>query len=92
MQNWREAFLHNPYLDFSQWFEALGVDKKQGNISAEESNGIIKKVSLKAYEAEFKVFIIWQAEKMNLAASNKLLKVLEETPAKNHVFPDFGKY
>lgn len=86
LTEWREAFVPNPYLTFSQWFEALGVDKKQGNIAAEESNEIIKKASLKPYEAEFKVFIIWQADKMNSSASNKLLKVLEEPPPKTLFF------
>jgi DNA polymerase-3 subunit delta' len=37
---------------------------------------------MKAYEAEYKVFIIWMIEKMHESASNKLLKTFEEPPDK----------
>ena len=43
---------------------------------------IIQKISLKAYEAEYKILIIWQPEQLNQASANALLKVLEEPPAK----------
>ncbi|MDP7567956.1 MAG: hypothetical protein QF383_06155, partial [Flavobacteriales bacterium] len=36
--------------------------------------------SLKNYEAEYRVVLIWLPEKMNLTVSNKLLKLLEEPP------------
>jgi DNA polymerase-3 subunit delta' len=41
----------------------------------------MRKLSLKTYEGEYKVMIIWMPEKMHMAASNKLLKLLEEPPA-----------
>jgi DNA polymerase III subunit delta' len=43
---------------------------------------VVKKLGLKAYEAEYKAMIIWMAEKMNIQAANKLLKILEEPPEK----------
>jgi DNA polymerase-3 subunit delta' len=42
----------------------------------------MRKLNLKAYEAEYKVAIIWMAEKLNVQAANKLLKLLEEPPEK----------
>ncbi|MBL7884070.1 MAG: DNA polymerase III subunit delta' [Bacteroidia bacterium] len=78
----REAFLDNPYLTLFNWFELLGAENKQAVIGVEESAEILRKLSLTTYEAEYKVMIIWQAEKMNQAAANKLLKILEEPPDK----------
>jgi DNA polymerase-3 subunit delta' len=37
---------------------------------------------LKAFEAEYKILIVWQPELMNIESANSLLKVLEEPPAK----------
>jgi DNA polymerase-3 subunit delta' len=39
-------------------------------------------LALKSYEGGYKIMIIWMADKMNIAASNKLLKLLEEPPEK----------
>ena len=78
---WRESVLSNPYMRLFQWLEYLGVENRQGFISKNESLQILKKLSLKSFEAEYKVMIIWMAEKMNLQASNKLLKILEEPPS-----------
>jgi DNA polymerase-3 subunit delta' len=41
---------------------------------------LIQKLSLKSYEGGYKIAIIWQAEMLNIAAGNALLKVLEEPP------------
>ncbi len=75
---WRSAFLSNPYLNLFQWLEALGVENKQGVISVRESSEILRRLSLKSYESEYRIIIVWYPEKMNNAAANKLLKILEE--------------
>lgn len=79
---WREAFIDNPYITLFSWFESLDAENKQALIGVEESGEILRKLSLTTYEAEYKIMIIWQAEKMNPAAANKLLKILEEPPEK----------
>ncbi|MBA3900966.1 MAG: DNA polymerase III subunit delta [Bacteroidetes bacterium] len=79
---WREAVVANPYLSINNWYEAMGVENKQGIINVNDSDEVVKKLSLKAYEAEYKAMIIWMAEKMNTQAANKLLKILEEPPDK----------
>lgn len=78
----RESFLENPYISLFKWFEQLDAENKQAVIGVEESGEILRKLSLTTYEAEYKIMIIWQAEKMNQAAANKLLKILEEPPDK----------
>jgi len=79
---WRESFLSNPYITLFNWFEQLDAENKQAVIGTEESGEILRKLSLTTYESEFKIMIIWQADKMNAAAANKLLKILEEPPDK----------
>jgi DNA polymerase-3 subunit delta' len=51
-------------------------------IGVDEALEVVKKLQLKSYEGGFKVMIIWMAEKMNTAAANKLLKLIEEPPEK----------
>lgn len=82
LPQWREAISENPYMNLFQWYEILEVENKQGIINVDESAEILRKLSLMAYESEFKTMIIWMPEKMNASAANKLLKILEEPPEK----------
>ena len=82
MQQWREFIEHQPYGSLFNWLQFIGVENKQGMIGVDEALDIVKKLQLKSYEGGFKVMIIWMAEKMNNAASNKLLKLIEEPPEK----------
>jgi DNA polymerase III subunit delta' len=82
LPQWREAVLENPYLGLNDWFDYLDAENKQPVIAAEESGDIVRKLSLTTYEGGYKIMIIWMAEKMNVTAANKLLKILEEPPDK----------
>ncbi len=68
------------YVTQSSWYETLGVGNKQGTIYARDANEIVKLIGFKPYESLFKVVIIFQADRLNSAASNKLLKSFEEPP------------
>jgi DNA polymerase III subunit delta' len=79
-------FLHtNPYGNLFDWYQFLGVQNKQGEIRVDDAQEILKLFSLKSYEGGYKIMIVWMADKMNTAAANKLLKLLEE-PTPNTVF------
>lgn len=82
LEEWRGFILSNPYGNVFDWYNALGIENKQGQIGVDEAEVIVKKLSLKTYEGGYKVMIIWMAEKLNTAASNKLLKLIEEPPDK----------
>lgn len=82
LEEWRENLLSNPYFSLFEWYQKLGVENKQGQISVNEAQDIVKSLSLKAYEGGFKVMIIWMADKMNTQTANKLLKLIEEPPNK----------
>jgi DNA polymerase-3 subunit delta' len=79
---WREALHENPYITEAIWYGMLGLENKQGIISTSESSEVIRKLSLKSFEAEYKFMIIWLPERMNIQAANKLLKLVEEPPEK----------
>jgi DNA polymerase-3 subunit delta' len=78
VDKWRKTFLAQPYLNYLDWMDAADLENKQGIISVHESADIIQRLNLKAVEAPYKIVIIWLPEKMNAAAANKLLKILEE--------------
>lgn len=81
--DWKNFLLKNPYGNLLEWYQEIGIEKKQGNISVDESSEILKTLRLKSfYKGGFKVMIFWNVDKMNIAASNKLLKILEEPPEK----------
>ena len=77
---WRPMVNNSPYFSYRDWTNNLQSENKQCQIYAAESAEIIKKVSLKTYESDYKVMIIWLPEKMNTECANKILKVLEEPP------------
>ncbi len=82
MEDWRSFIQHNPYGSLTDWYEHIGIENKQGQIGVDEAQDIVKSLSLKAYEGGLKVMIIWMADRMNTAAANKLLKLIEEPPNK----------
>lgn len=82
---WREFLVQKPYGSLYDWYSHIGVANKQGEIRVEDAQDILKSLALKSYEGGYKVVIIWMADKMNIAAANKLLKLLEE-PTDKTVF------
>jgi len=82
IKEWREFVLSSKFHSYNKWLDFIGTENLQGSIYAQESQEILKKLNLKTFEAEYKIMIIWMAEKMNITAANKLLKILEEPPAK----------
>jgi DNA polymerase-3 subunit delta' len=79
-KEWRQFVLKNPYSSLFDWLQSLGIENKQGNISVNEAQDLLKTLALKSYEGGYKVMIIWMADKMNTECSNKILKIVEEPP------------
>lgn len=80
LPQWREIMSRTGgYFTRQQWYEMLDLGKTlQGMISAKEADEIIRRLSFKSFQSEYKIVIIWQAETMNEEAANKILKILEE--------------
>lgn len=79
---WREILAKNPYFNYGDWLNKLDVENQQPMIYERESSEILHKLSMQSREGGWKVVIIWLPEKMKEACSNKLLKAIEEPPAK----------
>ncbi len=82
IEEWREFVKKSPYFSINNWMDSIEVGNSQGMIFASEASEIIKKLSLKSFESDFKIMIIWLPEKMHQATANKLLKMIEEPPEK----------
>lgn len=82
LEDWRLFVKEQPYGSLYNWLQFIGVENKQGLIGVDEAESIVKSLTLKAFEGGFKVMVIWRAEKMNISAANKLLKLIEEPPEK----------
>lgn len=82
LDTFREPFFEEPYYPFTTWQQALEGENKQLQIGVEEVREAKRKMSLKAFDAPYKVLIVWNIEKMNVSAANAFLKLLEEPPAK----------
>ncbi|HEX2394244.1 MAG TPA: DNA polymerase III subunit delta' [Bacteroidales bacterium] len=82
LSEWRIFILNKPYGRITQWYDHIDLDNRQGLINIEESKRLSYKLSLKSFESDYKVVVIWHPEKMNDQAGNKLLKLLEEPPEK----------
>ncbi len=82
LPEWRKFMLESPYRTIADWLTYLGAEgNRQGNIPVEETRKLIQKISLKPFEAPFKIVFIWNAETLNLSSGNALLKTLEEPPS-----------
>src|SRR5687767_13256580 len=75
VSEWREFIRQFPYGNAFDWLQFIGAENKQGNITADECNDIIRKLSLKTFESEYKVLLMWMPEYLG-KEGNKLLKLI----------------
>jgi DNA polymerase-3 subunit delta' len=84
IEQWREAFTANPYMNLDTWRGYLDAENKQANINIAECHQIIKKLSFKPFESAYKILILWLPEYLE-KEGNALLKIIEE-PQPNTLF------
>lgn len=82
LADWRIFLNSNPYANHVDWGQSLGAENKQLGIKIEDARKIVANLTLKAFEGEYKIALIWLPEFMNTAAANMLLKTLEEPSEK----------
>ena len=82
---WRSFVAQQPYGNVRDWANHFGWENKLLIIPRQESRNIVQALSLKSFEGNYKVMIIWQSELMNANAANGILKILEEPP-ENTIF------
>ncbi|MCX6313283.1 MAG: hypothetical protein NTX08_00960 [Sphingobacteriales bacterium] len=79
IKEWRSFFSDTPYGNVYDWLQYIEAENKQGNITAQECNDIIRKLNLKSFESEYKILIMWMPQFLG-KEGNKLLKLFEEPP------------
>lgn len=79
---WNELLLRSPFFTFEEWLTMMKTENQQAQIFAAEADVLIHKLSLKSSQGGYKVCIIWLPERMNVSFANKILKLLEEPPAR----------
>ncbi len=80
IKEWRGFISSTPYGNVYDWLQFIDAENKQGNITANECNDIIRKLNLKSFESEYKILILWMPEFLG-KEGNKLLKLIEEPPS-----------
>ena len=77
---WRAMLTDGAYFDLDEWGQRMGIEKQQPCIYADESDELLRKVSIVSARGGYKVVIVWLPELMNVTCANKILKLLEEPP------------
>lgn len=72
----------DPYFSLTDWLQAMKVQTQQAIITVGEAADLIKRLSMKSNQGGWKVCIIWLPERMNGECANKILKLIEEPPAR----------
>lgn len=80
LKPWREIVAATGgYFDESMWNERLDLGKTlKPLITVHDAGEIIRTLSFKSFEGEYKIVLVWLPELMNVEAANTLLKILEE--------------
>lgn len=77
---WRTLVTEQPYFYERELYAAIGIEGKQSNISVHEARALLEKLSLSAVEGGYRTVVLYLPEKLNAAAANALLKMVEEPP------------
>lgn len=85
IEQWREMLDSYSYMPPDKWNDIIKAGNSQPAIYVSESEEIINRASLSAFQENLKIFIIWLPEKMRIETANKLLKIIEE-PFEDTVF------
>jgi len=85
LTQWRSFVPGKIYFSYHDWMNYIQAGNAQGVIYGDEGDEILRKLSFKSFESDYKIMIIWLPEKMGETCANRLLKILEEPP-ENTIF------
>ena len=84
--NWSSMAIESALkVSMSKWKESSDYGNKHPIINIDSIRSLIKKLSIAPFYDNYRIIIIWMAERMNEEASNMLLKTIEE-PGNKTVF------
>lgn len=79
LKDFRAFISESPYGNTYDWLQFIDAENKQGKITARECEEIIHSLSLKSFEGNNKILVMWMPEAMG-KEGNRLLKLIEEPP------------
>ena len=82
LPEWRSFLAQGPYVRYDEWLSLLGGDGKKASIFAREGEALQHNLSYQMAGTGYRIVLIWLPEKMQEALGNKLLKLVEEPPAR----------
>lgn len=85
IEPWKEMLDEYSYMPPEKWNELIKAGNSQPSIYVNDSEDILSRASLSAFQEDYKIFIIWLPERLRPEAANKLLKVIEE-PFEDTIF------
>jgi len=78
LPEWRQFLHDSPFMDFDYWLSLLGNPNGQPAIYVDEAAELLRRLNLTARQSKYKVVLMWLPERLQEAAANKLLKLVEE--------------
>lgn len=72
------VFKHNYHIELQDWLAELDGENKQASINIRDCSHIISQNSTRSFMGGYKIYILWNADRLHHAAAPKLLKTLEE--------------
>ena len=82
IEEFKQFLKGSPFMDFDRWVTYFEKKNAQPVIYVSESEMLEQRLAVTATVSDHKIVLMWLPEKMNEAAANKILKLIEEP------FPD----
>lgn len=78
LHEFRQFLADSPFMDFDRWLSMLGNPNGQPLIYVDEATALLDRMNRTARQSKYKIVLMWLPERMQDAAANKLLKLIEE--------------
>ncbi len=78
LSEFKQFLADSPYMDFDRWLSMLGNPNGQPLIYVDEASALLERMNRTARQSKYKIVLMWLPERMQEAAANKLLKLVEE--------------
>ena len=85
IEAWQRMLKEYPWMPPERWPEMIDAGNSQPIIYVNDADNIVRADAYSSFTSRYKFFVIWLPEKLQPAAANKLLKVIEE-PTEGTVF------
>lgn len=85
IEAWKRMLEEYPWMPPEKWHELIDAGNSQPIIYVNDADNIVRADAYSSFTSKYKFFVIWLPEKLQPAAANKLLKVIEE-PTDGTVF------